>query len=119
MEKLFATIQWINTELAAQRAAGIAQMDVKIKGDQRGQSGECGPTTRLRIFATPRAALNAAVRQRKITWNPCDGVELEQPDTARTAAMDPRRGGAVRRRHRLRRDGPDVPCRRPAGTPPG
>lgn len=48
----------------------------------RGQSRECGPTTQLRIFATLRAALNSAVKQRKITWNPCNGVELEQPETA-------------------------------------
>jgi Phage integrase, N-terminal SAM-like domain len=79
IEELFATIGRINTELTAQRAAGVAPMEVKIEGDVRGQSRECGPTTQLRIFATLRAALNAAVKQRKITWNPCDGVELEQP----------------------------------------
>ena len=81
VEEVFATIRRINAELAAQRAAGVAPMDVKIKGDERGQSRECGPTTQLRIFATLRAALNGAVRQRKITWNPCDGVELEHPET--------------------------------------
>jgi hypothetical protein len=82
VEELFTTIRRINAELAAQRAAGVAPRDVKIRGDERGQSRECGPTTQLRTFATPRAALNAAVRQRKITWNPCDGVELEHPETA-------------------------------------
>jgi hypothetical protein len=89
VEEVFTTIQWINTELAAQRAAGIAPMDVKIKGDQRGQSRESGPTTQLRIFATLPAALNAAVRQRKITWNPCDGVEPEQSDTAERQRWTP------------------------------
>jgi hypothetical protein len=89
VEELFTTIQRINAELAAQRAAGVAPMDVKIQGDVRGQSRECGPTTRLRIFATLRAALNAAVRQRKITWNPCDGVELEQSDTAERQRWTP------------------------------
>jgi hypothetical protein len=89
VEELFATIQRINAELAAQRADGIAPMDVKIQGDKRGQSRECGPTTQLRIFATLRAALNAAVRQRKITWNPCVGVELEQPDTAERQRWTP------------------------------
>jgi hypothetical protein len=64
-------------------------MDVKIEGDLRGQSRECGPTTQLRIFATLRAALNAAVKQRKIPWNPCDGVELEQPETAELQRWTP------------------------------
>jgi integrase len=89
VEELFSSIQRINAELAAQRAAGIAPMDVKILGDARGRSRACGPTTQLRIFATPRAALNAAVRQRKITWNPCDGVELEHPDTAERQRWTP------------------------------
>jgi hypothetical protein len=87
VEDLFSSIQRINAELAAQRAAGIAPME--IMGDARGQSRACGPTTQLRIFATLRAALNAAVRQRKITWNPCDGVELEHPDTAERQRWTP------------------------------
>ncbi len=33
--------------------------------------------TRHRVLATLRAALNAAARQRLITWNPCTSVELE------------------------------------------
>jgi hypothetical protein len=89
VEELFTTIRRINAELAAQRAAGVAPRDVKIRGDERGQSRECGPTTQLRTFATPRAALNAAVRQRKITWNPCDGVELEHPETAERQRWTP------------------------------
>jgi len=44
------------------------------------------PTAGLRHAA---AALNAAVRQRKITWNPCDGVELEHPDTAERQRWTP------------------------------
>ena len=64
-------------------------MDVKIDGDVRGQSRQCGPTTQLRIFATLRAALNAAKRQRKITWNPCEGVELEEPETAERQRWTP------------------------------
>ena len=89
IEELFTTIGRINTELTAQRTAGVAPMDVKIEGDVRGQSRECGPTTQLRIYATLRAALNAAVKQRKITWNPCDGVELEQPGTAERQRWTP------------------------------
>jgi integrase len=89
VEELFTAIQRINAEIATQRAAGVAPMDVKIRGDERGQSREGGPTTQLRVFATLRAALNAAVRQRKITWNPCDGVELEHPDTAERQRWTP------------------------------
>jgi len=88
-EELFATIDRINTELAAQRAAGIAPMDVKIEGDERHQSRNCGPTTQLRVFATLRAAHNTAKRQRKITWNPCEGVELEQPETTERQRWTP------------------------------
>jgi integrase len=33
--------------------------------------------TQHRVLATLRAAMNAAVKQRQITWNPCVGVELE------------------------------------------
>jgi integrase len=80
IEELFTTIRRVNAEVARQRAAGVAPMDVKIDGDVRGQSRECGPTTQLRVFATLRAALNAAVRQRKITWNPAIGVELDSAE---------------------------------------
>jgi integrase len=38
------------------------------------------PTTQLRVSATLRAALNAAVRQREITWNPAIGVDLDSPE---------------------------------------
>jgi integrase len=33
--------------------------------------------TRHRVLATLRAALNAAVKQRQLTYNPCAGIELE------------------------------------------
>jgi integrase len=38
--------------------------------------------TRHRVLATLRAALNAAVKQRQITWNPCTGTELEPENPA-------------------------------------
>ena len=99
IEELFTTIRRVNAEVARQRAAGVAPMDVKIEGDVRGQSRKCGPTTQLRVFATLRAALNAAVRQRKITWNPCDGVELEHPRHASgSGGPRPRRRSSSLRR---------------------
>jgi integrase len=82
IEELFTTIRRFNAELAAQRAAGVAPMEVTIEGDVRGQSRECGETTQYRIFATLRAALNAAVKARKIGWNPCDGVQDMAAPTA-------------------------------------
>jgi integrase len=80
IEELFTTIWRVNAEVARQRAAGISPMNVKIDGDVRGQSRECGATTQLRVFATLRAALNSAVKQRKISWNPAAGVELESAE---------------------------------------
>lgn len=77
IEDLFVTIARFNAELERQRAAGRAV--IEIEGDVRSQPRICGPSTQARIFATLRAACNAAVRQRKISWNPCAGVELEAP----------------------------------------
>lgn len=99
IEEIFSTIRRVNAEVARQRTAGVAPMDVKIDGDLRGQSRECGPTTHFRVFATLRAALNAAVRQRKITWNPAIGVELDSPRHASVrGGPRPRRRSSSRRR---------------------
>jgi integrase len=43
-------------------------------------SGSAG--TRHRVLATIRTALNAAVKQRQITYNPCAGIELEPENPA-------------------------------------
>lgn len=43
----------------------------------RSQPRMVSASTQHRIFATLRTALNAAVRQRKLTYNPCVGMELE------------------------------------------
>jgi integrase len=75
---LFATIDNFNAELESQRAEGRTL--IEIDGDARSQPRIVGPSTQRRIFATLRAALNAAVKQRKIMFNPCAGVELD-PET--------------------------------------
>ena len=75
IEELFATIARFNADLERQRGEGKAL--IVVDGDVRGQPRICGPSTQRRIFATLRAALNAAVNQRKITWNACAGVEPE------------------------------------------
>jgi integrase len=90
IEEMFATIARFNAEVARQRAVGVAPMDVKVDGDVRGQSRECGPTTQYRVFATLRAALNAAVKARKVNWNPCDGVQgMTEPKTAEKERWTP------------------------------
>jgi uncharacterized protein (DUF4415 family) len=87
---LFTTSRQFNSALVARRAAGVAPMSVKIDGDVHGQSRECGETTQYRIFATLRAALNAAVKARKISWNPCDGVQdLAAPEAAERQRWTP------------------------------
>jgi integrase len=45
--------------------------------------------TRHRVLATLRAALNAAVKQRQITWNPCTGIELESENPAEAGRWTP------------------------------
>jgi integrase len=73
--ELFATIDRYNAEIERQRLEGRAL--IEVDGDVRSQPRIVGPTTQRRIFATLRAALNAAVKQRKITFSPCAGVELD------------------------------------------
>ena len=45
--------------------------------------------TRHRVLATLRAALNAAVKARQITWNPCTGIELEPENPAEPQRWTP------------------------------
>jgi integrase len=45
--------------------------------------------TRHRVLATLRAALNAAVKQRRITWNPCTGIDLEPENPAEADRWTP------------------------------
>ena len=48
---------------------------------------------RLGLSYAEYTALNAAVRQRKISWNPCSGVELETPETAERRRWTPASAG--------------------------
>ncbi len=70
---LFDLIDEWNAEIELARAEKRRPV---LDGDVRKRSGLVGAATQRRIFATLRAALNAAVRQRRITYNPCAGVEL-------------------------------------------
>jgi len=87
VEEVFSRIARFNAEVTAQKAAGRAL--IEIDGDVRAQPRICGPSTQQRIFATLRAALNAAVKARKITWNPCAGIELEPENAAEAERWTP------------------------------
>lgn len=49
--------------------------------------------TRHRVLATLRAALNAAVRQRQISYNPCAGIELEPESPSEAQRWTPAQAG--------------------------
>jgi integrase len=80
VEEVFARIERFNAEIERQRAEGRAL--IQIEGDLRAQPRITGSSTRRRIYATLRAALNDAVRKRQLAWNPCQGVELDPEDPA-------------------------------------
>ncbi|HEX2323210.1 MAG TPA: site-specific integrase [Streptosporangiaceae bacterium] len=71
---VFETIRQWNSEIERQRAAGKAL--IVLYGDARKVPQVVGDSTMHRIFATLRAALNSAVKQRLIMFNPCAAVEL-------------------------------------------
>jgi integrase len=77
-ELLFATIDRFNAEITAQHAAGRAW--IHCEGDVRTSPRLVSASTKERIFATLRAAMNNAVKKRKIAYSPCTGVELEAPE---------------------------------------
>jgi integrase len=86
---MFDAIGQANAELERQRAEGRAL--ITIEGDVRSQPRPVGPSTQRRIMATLRAALNAAVRQRQIMFNPAAGVELapeKPPEAPRWSAAE-------------------------------
>jgi integrase len=84
IDGLFAAIDRINAEVAGQKAEGRAW--IHAEGDLRAKPKPVGVATKHRIFSTLRAALNTAVKQRMIQFNPALGVELE----SETHAEQPR-----------------------------
>jgi integrase len=89
---MFAAIDRVSAELERQRAGGRAA--IEIEGDVRSQPRAVGPATQRRIFATLRAALSAAVKQRQIMFNPCAGVELAAEAPARRQRWTPAEAAA-------------------------
>ena len=89
IDELFDTIERINAEITGQRAAGRAW--IAPAGDVRKSPTVVGIATQHRIFATLRAARNAAVRQRQIPFNPAMGVELEPETRSEAPRWAPRK----------------------------
>ena len=65
------------------RAHHISAMYQAIEAGNAGRRHAVGPTTMRRIHATLRAALNAAVKQQRLTVNPALHVELAPPTRQR------------------------------------
>jgi Phage integrase, N-terminal SAM-like domain len=86
---MFDTIRDRNRSIEEQRAAGRAW--IHVDGDVRKVPQVVSNATMHRIYATLRAALNAAVKWRLIPWNPCAGWNWH-PSAAQ------RRGCGARRR---------------------
>jgi integrase len=79
ISRLLDTIGALNAGVAAQKESG--KTPVRAAGDARsGIPRIVSASTQARIFATLRAALNSALKQRRIAYNPCVGVELEAPE---------------------------------------
>lgn len=67
-----------HVKLTSLRAGRIDEMITTIRnGDEASGRKPVGIATSHRVFSTLRTALNSAVKQRRITFNPCSGVELE------------------------------------------
>jgi integrase len=88
---MFATIREWNRSIEAQRAEGRAW--IHVDGDVRQIPQVVGEATIQRIYATLRAMLNAAVRQRLIPWNPCAGVELRDAPRPVAQVWGPEQAG--------------------------
>lgn len=84
---LFDLIEDWNAEI---RKAHAEHRRPVLPGDRRKRADLTNINTQRRIFATLRAALNAAVKSRKLDFNPCDGVEMpgEIPSTVLTWSPD-------------------------------
>jgi integrase len=71
------------------RASHISLMYRDIEASNVSRRQPVGPTTMRRIHATLRAALNAAVRQQRLTINPAVHVELLPPTRPRVRPWEP------------------------------
>jgi integrase len=73
-------------KLTSLRAAHIERaLTALMAGDAKSGRAPLSVATARRVFSTLRGALNSAVKQRRITFNPCAGVEVPaEPHTTAT-----------------------------------
>ena len=90
--QMFETIRGWNASIGQQRAEGRAL--IVLEGDVRKVPQVVGNATMHRVYATLRGALNAAVKQRLIQWNPCAGVELPPEEREPGEVWSPEQVGA-------------------------
>ena len=88
---LFDLIDEWNAEVVAAREKSRRPL---LEGDTRRRAKVVGPATQRRIFATLRNALNAAVKQRRIAYNPCAGVEMPEEHRTEARVWSPAQVGA-------------------------
>lgn len=92
-EHIAAMLDQIEIYNAEISAAGAEDRAPVLEGDVRSRPRITGPTTQRRIMATLRGALNEAIRQRRITWNPCAGIELPEQADRETVVWSPHQVG--------------------------
>jgi len=93
-EHIAAMLDQIEAFNAEIRSAAAEDRAPVLPGDVRSRPRVTGPETQRRIVATLRNALNEAVRQRRITWNPCSGIELPEAAERDTLVWSPSQVGA-------------------------
>lgn len=86
---MFDTIAERNDEIEAARASADSQIRTSVKGLR-----PTGPATMQHYRATLRAALDAAIRAKKITFNAASHVELRPVINARALGELPAASGA-------------------------
>jgi integrase len=81
--------------LARLRPEDISRALDAVLRESRARGGKTmGPTTLRRVHAALRAALNTAVKQRKIAWNPAVHVELPTAERPQVTPWSPAELGA-------------------------
>jgi integrase len=84
--EIFEAIDELNDTIHAARGTGDPAIRAKVKGRRL-----VGPATKHRIRATLRSALNSAIKQRLIDFNPAAVIELPQAKRPKALVWTPER----------------------------
>jgi integrase len=95
VNSLFEAIEEFNDTVTAARTSGDPKLRAKVKGRQ-----VVGAATKQRIRGTLRAALNKAIRERRIDMNVASLVELPSGKSPRALVWTEERTADWRRAHR-------------------